>query len=129
MKITQNEWRVVEIYLAAMPRNWLGSVAAQATNVSVERKSDREFDISVEGNIGSVGFRAWLVLGCISTRLNWTSPEVAAMTDYPDMVREGDWSGVRDTDDAKLWNIFHHFKLGELKANEQFIIKPAPKTR
>jgi hypothetical protein len=81
--------------------------------VVVERKSDREFDIAVEGKIGSMSFRAWLVLGCISNLIEWTQPEVAAMTDYPEMVRDGDWSGVRDTDNDKLWAIFDHFKLGE----------------
>lgn len=124
MKITQQEWRIVEVYLDALRRKGRDERCGTiATNVVVERKSDRLFDLAIEGNIGQSGFRAWLVLGCISTRLNWTTDVVAEMTDHPEMVRDGDWSGVRDTDDAKLWAIFNHFKLGEVKADEQIIIK------
>jgi hypothetical protein len=122
MKITQQEWRIVEIYLASMRRKGRDEVKPMATDVVVTRRSDRLFDLSVEGKIGDMGFSAWLVLGCIATRLNWCLPEVANMTDYPTMTMGGDWSGVRDTDDSKLWTIFDHFKLGEVKSNEQVII-------
>jgi hypothetical protein len=122
MKITQREWRLVEVYLKCLRRTSLDATQPVAVKVSVERRSDREFDLAVEGEIRGVGFRAWLVLGCIKTRLNWCLPEVANMTDYPDMTRYGDWSGVRDTDESKLWAIFDHFKLGEIKATEQVII-------
>lgn len=115
MKMTQREWRIVEVYLKAMNKG-------KVSNVVVTRRSDREFDLSVEGMVNDYGFSAWLVLGCISTRTNWCLPELANMTDYPDMVKMGDWSGVRDTDNDKLWTIFHHFKLGEIKAIEQVII-------
>jgi len=115
MKITQREWRLVEVYLASMKKG-------KVSNVVVTRRSDREFDLGVEGMVGVRRFGAWLMLGCISTRLNWCLDEVAKMTDYPEMVREGDWSGVRDTDNEKLWAIFKHFKLDEIKAYEQVII-------
>jgi hypothetical protein len=115
MKITQREWRLVEVYLAAMKKG-------KASDVVVERRSDREFDLSVSGTVGGYQFSSWLVLGCIATRLNWCLPQVAKMTDYPEMVMSGDWSGVRDTDNEKLWAIFDHFKLGEIKATEQVVI-------
>ncbi len=31
------------------------------------------------------------------------------MTDYPDMARSGDWSGVRDSSEAAIWRIFRRF--------------------
>lgn len=123
MKITQQEWRIVEVYLASMRREGRDGTNPAATDVFVTRRSDRLFDLSVEGKIGDMGFSAWLLLGCIRTRLNWCLPEVAKMTDYPEMVLEGDWSGVRDSDNDKLWAIFDHFKLGEIKATEQVTIK------
>lgn len=78
---------------------------------AVERRSDREFDLSFSGKLtrkssAGCGFSAWLVLAFIGT-LPWTGPRVAGRTDYPEMAREGDWSGVRDTNDARLWEIFH----------------------
>lgn len=83
---------------------------------NIERRSDREFDLKVEGKYGSnhpympgVSFSAWVVLAAIRELTNWTSREVAQYTKYPDMALEGDWSGVRDSDTDQLWNIFDRF--------------------
>ena len=75
----------------------------------VERKSSAAFDLRFEGR-GADGYAysAWLPLAAIA-RLRWTEPAVAVMTDYPEMVLAGDWSGVRDTNDARLWAIFDRF--------------------
>lgn len=76
----------------------------------VERRSNRPFDLGYKATAAQgYGISAWLPLAAISELLNWTKSEVANMTDYPDMVRAGDWSGVRDTESEKLWAIFDCF--------------------
>ena len=76
----------------------------------------REYELSFEGERPGFGkndppmkFSACLVLSCIRELFNWT--KFAEMTDYPEMVREGDWSGVRDTSWEKLWRIFNEAVL------------------
>ena len=78
---------------------------------TVSRKSDREYDRHIEGNSKRMGgsFSAWLVLAAIRELTMWTSWNVTEMTDYPDMAMEGDWSGVRDTNEESLWAIFNKF--------------------
>jgi hypothetical protein len=78
---------------------------------TVSRKSDREYDLHIEGKSQRMGcgFSAWLVLAAIRELTMWTSPAVAEMTDYPNMAFEGDWSGVRDTNEDSLWMIFNKF--------------------
>ena len=78
--------------------------------------SEKEFELSFEGERPGFGksdppmkFSACLVLSCIRELFNWT--KFADMTDYPEMVREGDWSGVRDTSWDKLWRIFNETVL------------------
>lgn len=91
----------------------------------VERKTPREFDLRLEGTSTALGappvkFSAWLPLLAIAELTRWPSPEIARMTDYPEMVREGDWSGIRDSSNEKIWAIFHRFvlpKLGRSGAN------------
>lgn len=81
----------------------------------VTRRSEREYDLSIEGKYGknnkylSGTFSAWLVLAAIRELTLWTSPEIASMTDHPDMCEEGDWSGMRDSNPEALWAIFNHF--------------------
>lgn len=84
----------------------------------VERRSDREYDLSIEGRyaddapyMAGVAFSAWLPLMAIRELTNWPSEEIASLTDYPDMVMEGDWSGVRDSDSESIWFIFDRFAL------------------
>jgi hypothetical protein len=83
---------------------------------NIERRSDREFDLKIEGKYGpdhpympGVSFSAWLVLASIRELTNWTSREVAEITNHPNMVIAGDWSGVRDSDNERIWNIFDRF--------------------
>lgn len=79
---------------------------------SVERRSTMPFDLSVTGvEKNKTNFQAWLPLHAIGALVSWTDPIVAKMTDYKSMAMSGDWSGVRDTDNAKLWEIFHKFVL------------------
>ena len=82
----------------------------------VERRSDREYDLSIEGRyaddapyLAGVAFSAWLPLMAIRELTEWPSESIASLTDYPDMVMEGDWSGVRDSDEESIWFIFHRF--------------------
>lgn len=85
-------------------------------DIRVSRRSDREFDLSVEGRYGKdapymagVAFSAWLPLLAIKELTEWPSESIASLTDYPDMAMEGDWSGVRDSDPDTIWFIFERF--------------------
>lgn len=73
---------------------------------TVERKSDRDFDVKIECSSNVCKFGIWLPLGAIRELTPWISPAIANMTDHPEMVMEGDWSGVRDTSTDKIWAIF-----------------------
>ena len=77
---------------------------------TVSRISDREFDLAVEGIDTQFGkecrFSAKLMWSALHSCCDWTSPQIAGMTDYPDMAMDGDWSAVRDTDDDAKWRIF-----------------------
>jgi|SanBayMetagenome_1026888.scaffolds.fasta_scaffold20862_1 hypothetical protein len=87
----------------------------QWSEFTVTRRSEREYDLSIEGKYSSnhrympnVQFSGWLPLIYIRELSNWTSQEIAEMTDHPTMVTEGDWSGVRDSDPERIWEIFHY---------------------
>lgn len=84
--------------------------------LKVSRRSDREYDLSLEGRHGKsapylagCAFSAWLPLLAIRELTEWPSQEIALCTNYPDMVMEGDWSGVRDSDPENIWFIFERF--------------------
>ena len=71
-------------------------------------------------------FRAWLPLSAIRDLVDWSKPEIAAMSDYPQMVNAGDWSGIRDTNRKSLWKIFdkyvlkkNSFKVGDIVYNKK----------
>ena len=67
------------------------------------RRSEREFDISFV----TENRQAWLPLSLIRT-FNWET--LADMSDIPEMVREGDWSGIRDSSDDTIWKMFEKVK-------------------
>jgi len=77
----------------------------------VARRSRRLYDLSLRGKVNGYPTSAWLVLAAIRRLTPWTSPEIANNTSYPEMTRSGDWSGVRDSDEAQLWYIFDNFVL------------------
>lgn len=86
--------------------------------LKVERRSDREYDLHMEGRfgkdypyMGGVLFSAWLPLMAIRELTEWTSHRIASCTDYPDMVVDGDWSGVRDSDPETIWSVFNKFVI------------------
>lgn len=75
------------------------------------RESEKEFDIHLEYGFEleaghKVSGSAWLPLAFIKHMMVWTMPEVAQMSDYPEMTISGDWSGIRDTVKDKVWCIF-----------------------
>lgn len=78
-----------------------------------------EFDIHFSGEYESHGskypFSAWLPLSCIRELTTWTVREIAAMSDYPNMVATGDWSGIRDSSEETRWAIFDRFVLPMVK--------------
>ncbi len=87
--------------------------------------SDREFELSFSGikmlpRMGtlaerSFAFHANLILACIRELVPWTSRKVAMMSDYPEMVLSGDWSGMRDSSPETLQEIFNQFVLPLVK--------------
>jgi len=87
------------------------AVHEQWQTITVQRESDREFDLSIGGTHTQFEtpcyFRARLMLAALHSCCKWTSPGVAAMTDYPDMAMDGDWSAVRDSSDDTQWRIFN----------------------
>jgi hypothetical protein len=80
----------------------------------IERRSEREFDFEISGQArtGRGSFAGWVPLMGIHRLTTWTSPKIARMTDYPQMVLEGDWSGVRDSDEGNIWSIFNRYVVG-----------------
>ena len=77
-----------------------------------ERRSPRPYDLTVTGAMDGGGkWSAWLPLGIIREYANWTAPAVAAASDYPEMVRAGDWSGIRDSEPEAIWTIFESFAI------------------
>lgn len=87
-------------------------------DLKVSRRSDREYDLTLEGRYGKdsshvvgVAFSAWLPLLAIRELTFWPSEEIASCTNYPDMAMEGDWSGVRDSEPENIWFIFERFAL------------------
>jgi len=74
-------------------------------NPEITEVGEREFDLHFKGHKVS----GWLPLGFIRQLVPWTSFDVAFMTDYPEMAAEGDWSGVRDSSEEKIWAIFNKY--------------------
>ncbi len=89
----------------------LKAVKGLRTITEITRKSFREFDINFSGtqeiiegsDMEPVNFSAWLPLAFIHDS-NW--PMLSQLTDYPDMVADGDWSGIRDSSEETKWRIF-----------------------
>lgn len=99
-------------------QNLVARIVAKAyiADIKVTRRSEREYDLSVSGlyakdskHMAGVAISAWLPLLAIRELTPWPSEEIAACTDYPEMVTEGDWSGVRDSDPETIWFIFERF--------------------
>jgi len=80
-------------------------------NYKIRRKSAKPFDIGIEGDSNRGMFGADLMLSAIANFVNWTSPAVARISDYPSMAMEGDWSGIRDSSDEKIEAIFRLYVL------------------
>ena len=85
----------------------------------IEVLSDEEFDILVDGIKKDFKFSGWLPLMAINELLFWTRPEIAQMTDHPEMTRAGDWSGVRDSSKTKQWAIFYKYVYPSLRGIPQ----------
>jgi len=95
--------------LTANELEMLAKVAAhkRAEISSVIRRSEREYDIEFNGWDGKMrcNFSSWLPLAAIGC-VDWTGEEYAEMSDYPMMVAEGDWSGIRDSNEGAVWRMF-----------------------
>jgi hypothetical protein len=72
----------------------------------IERQSEREFDLKLKGFFKhSSVFSAWLPLFVIRELSNWMM--LADMSDYPELVNKGDWSGIRDSSRDAIWKMLH----------------------
>ena len=70
---------------------------------SVERHSQKAYDFSFSYISDGYNSRGWLPL-IVIRRTNWT--RLAHLSDYPEMVASGDWSGIRDSSRDKIWTMF-----------------------
>lgn len=99
MKLSHSEIKMLDKFL------FLEKRGKSVQDVEISRRSEKEYDITVRGRYTETSsFSAWLPLGMISVGMDWT--KVAHMTDYPEMVCAGDWSGVRDSSEEAIWAIF-----------------------
>ena len=95
MKLTKNETRLINTL--AIKGGWIKD------SLEIDRNSSKEYDLLINGKNDLCDFSAWLPLSTIS-QANW--PEYAMLSTYPEMVAEGDWSGIRDSDPDAIWNMF-----------------------
>lgn len=90
----------------------IAKILVHASEIEIERKSAREFDLRVCGieNVNKPGEKPWLVAFSswlplkVIHQSDWIA--LARFTDYPEMVQAGDWSGVRDSAEETIWKIF-----------------------
>lgn len=75
----------------------------------ITRKSDREYDLLIEGIHYTGPYEAWLPLTAIKELVSWSNFNVAELCDYPKMAESGDWSAIRDSSETAIWNIFETF--------------------
>ncbi len=88
---------------------------SKVKTMDVTRRSDKEFDLEIQGKYKSGGtYLSWLPLSTLHTLVNWPAPQYANESDYPYMVEQGDWSGIRDSHKDKVW-IMLGIALKELK--------------
>lgn len=97
MKLTKNE--IDFISKTAEIELW--------SSYNVVRKSEREFDLNIEGTKEGFGFVGWFPLVVIRLS-NWV--DLAKFSDYPIMVANGDWSGIRDSSIENIWRMFEIVK-------------------
>lgn len=105
IKLSEREKRVLEILRKS--EYW--------TKYTVERKSDKEFDINIEGEQG-VGenkwpFSAWMPLSIISG-VNWADNKIWKLSDgYGNKgyipIQGHDWSGIRDSSNDAIWEMMY----------------------
>ena len=99
----------MEITDNAQMNGWERAAVEQLSyaTATVTRRSARCFDLDLEGVGAEPRFRsptqysAWLPLAMIGQLSNWVM--LAPYSDYPSMVADGDWSGIRDSDEDTIW--------------------------
>ena len=83
------------------------------------RNSDKEGDVQILGKFTyfvpnfmaeprTGNYSATLTLAAIKDLTNWTRRDIAEMSDYPEMVMKGDWSGIRDSEYKAIQQIFDY---------------------
>lgn len=100
--------------LAVMERRLFLAFNETNTDVRLDRpKAGRPlFDLRFSGRYeDGTRFRAWLPLHVIGAALynGWANRyRLAAISDYPEMVRSGDWSGIRDSSPQAIYRMFSY---------------------
>ena len=99
--LTEREHMALDKYLPAIQ-----------TVTKVKRRSEREYDFNISGtevyllegkpllNKEPINFSFWMPLALIRESV-WTL--LAPYSSIPEMVREGDWSGIRDSEKDAIW--------------------------
>jgi hypothetical protein len=80
--------------------------------LDASRSDDGEFLLTISGvyraphHRNEWKFEAFLPLLAVRELTVWSSEAIALMTDHPEMVLAGDWSGVRDSSHEAIMAIF-----------------------
>lgn len=84
-------------------------------DVTIERKSDKEFDIHIKGEKGTGDFKcefsAWMPLSIIYNA-NWADKRIWKLSDgYGSKghipLQGHDWSGIRDSSNEAIWDMMY----------------------
>jgi len=77
------------------------------TEVKAARRSDREFDLELNGFSTEMNctFSAWLPLASVGSLAQWRTEEVAEHA----KSTKGDWTSLRESGEETIWSVFHEF--------------------
>jgi hypothetical protein len=93
-ELSSDEQRLIDMVVARDDGN----------GVTVESVGDRKYDIGFRFTAGrGWTVSCWLPLAVIGL-VDWT--RLAMISDHRGMVRDGDWSGIRDSSERSIWAMF-----------------------
>lgn len=91
--------------LSLLERKLLLAVAQRSGWIlfKIEKRSFKMFDIHVQGKVkDGKDFFDWLPLSAIRL-VNWR--QYADLSDYPMLVMRGDFTGIRDSEEERVWEM------------------------
>jgi len=95
-----------------LDRSWQPAVKRADVTIT-SRRSDRPYDIKFDiapSDTRPATTSSWLPLAAIrvtqpfATEQEWEA--ICALSDFPDMAAEGDWSAFRDSSKESVWQMF-----------------------